>query len=77
MFLSVVVDRSFQAQLFVNGLIERLAEVGNLLDELDEFLQFQTEEYGGGDGAHGNCRFLLVEKIGFTEVFAVAQESYP
>ena len=59
-FLAVVVDRSLQAQLLINGLVEGLAEVGHLLDELHQFLQLQAEEYGRSDGTYTDGRFLFV-----------------
>ena len=52
--LTIVVDGGLQAQLLVNGLLERVAEIGNFLDKLDEFLEFQTKEDGGCDGAYGD-----------------------
>ena len=55
MFLAVVVDGCFQAQLLVNRFLERVAEVGHLLDELDEFFELQTKEHRGRDGADGYC----------------------
>ena len=59
--LTVIVDRGLQAQLLINGFFERIAEVGHLLDELDQFLQFQTEEHRRRDGTNRDGRFLLVE----------------
>ena len=53
--LTIVIDRGLQAQLFVNGLLKCVAEIGHLLDEFDELLQFQTKKNGGCDGANGNC----------------------
>ena len=44
--LAVIVDRCLQAQLLIDGLVERLAEVGHLLDKLDQFLQLQAKEHG-------------------------------
>ena len=61
MLLAVVVDRCLQAQLLVNGLLERVAEVGYFLDELDEFFELQPKEYGGSDGADADGRFLFVQ----------------
>ena len=69
--LAIVVDGCLQAQLLVDGLVERLTEVGHFLDKLDKFLQLQTKEYGGRDGAYGYCRFLLVEQIGLAKIFTV------
>ena len=52
---AVVVDRGLQAQLLIDSLIKGLAEVGHLLDELDQFFQLQTEEHGRCDGTNADC----------------------
>ena len=75
--LTVVIHRSLQAQLLVNRLVEDLAEIRHLFDELDEFLQFQTEEHGRCDGTDAHRRFLLVQQVGLAKVLTVAQECYP
>ena len=77
MLLAVVVHRCLQAQLLIDGLVERLAEVGHLLDKLDQLLQLQSEEHRRGDGAHADRRFLLVQQVGLAEVFAVTQQRNP
>ena len=59
--LAVVIDRGLQAQLLIDGLVECLAEVGHLLDELDEFFELQPKEYGGSDGADADGRFLFIQ----------------
>ena len=63
--------------MLVDGLVEGLTEVGNLLDELDQFLQIQTEEYRRRDGTYGDGGLLLVQQVGLAEIFAVAQQGYP
>ena len=55
MLLTVIVYRCLEAQLLVNSLVECLAEVRYLLDELDKFLQFQAEEYGWGNSTYAYC----------------------
>ena len=75
--LAVVIDRCLQAQLLIDGLVECLAEVGHLLDKLNQFLQLQAEEYGGCDGANADGRLLFVQQVSLAEVLAVAQECNP
>ena len=76
-FLAVVVDRGLQAQLLIDSLIKGLAEVGHLLDELDQFFQLQTKEHGGCDGTNADGRFLFVQQVSLAEVLTVAQECNP
>ena len=55
MLLTVIVYRCLEAQLLVNCLVECLAEVRYLLDELNKFLQLQAEEYGWGNSTYAYC----------------------
>ena len=75
-FLAVVVHRGFLSQLLVDSLGEGLAEVGHLLDERLQFLQFQAQEHGGRDGTHRHGGFGIVEQVGLAEILAVAQQGY-
>jgi len=75
--LAIVIDTGLQAQLLIDGLVESLAEVGHLLDELNQFLQFQAKKYGRCDGTDADGRLLFVQQVCLAEVLAVAQERNP
>ena len=72
--LAVVVHRSLQAQLLVNGLVEGLTEVGYLLDKLFQFLQLQTEEHRRCHGTDTDRRLCIVQQVGLAKEFAVTQQ---
>jgi hypothetical protein len=73
-FLSVDVDGGLEAEMFIDGVLELLTEVGDFIDEGLEFGALQGEEYTGGDAANGDTGEGVVEEVAFAEVFSFTEE---
>ena len=52
MLLTIVVDRSLQAQLLIYSLIKSLTKIGHILNESNQFLQLQAQEDSRCDGTY-------------------------
>ena len=51
MLLAMVIDAGLESELLVHSLVEGLAEVRHLVNELDELFEFEAEEDSGSDGS--------------------------